>query len=58
MTSVTASQENEERRARPSGPIARVGFDISRDGKQMLMVQEVKTDEQRAASLAGRAGWA
>jgi hypothetical protein len=36
---------------RPSRLLARVGFDISRDGK-LLMVQEVKTDEQRTAALA------
>ncbi len=36
---------------------SRVGFDISRDGKRLLMVQEVKTDEQRAASLAVVQNW-
>ena len=36
----------------PSRLLARVGFDISRDGKGLLMVQEVKTDEQRTAALA------
>ena len=34
-----------------------VGFDISRDGKRLLMVQEVKTDEQRTASLAVVQNW-
>ena len=43
--------------ARPSSLLARVGFDISRDGKRLLMVQEVKTDEQRAASLAVVQNW-
>ena len=43
--------------ARPSSLLARVGFDISRDGKRLLMVQEVKTDEQRTASLAVVQNW-
>ena len=43
--------------ARPSSLLARVGYDISRDGKRLLMVQEVKTDEQRAASLAVVQNW-
>ena len=43
--------------ARPSSLLARVGFDISRDGKRLLMVQEVKTDEQRVASLAVVQNW-
>ena len=40
--------------ARPSSLLARVGYDISRDGKRLLMVQEVKTDEQRVVC---RTGW-
>ena len=43
--------------ARPSSLLARVGFDIPRDGKRLLMVQEVKTDEQRTASLAVVQNW-
>ena len=43
--------------ARPSNLLARVGFDISLDGRRLLMVQEVKTDEQRSASLAVVQNW-
>jgi serine/threonine-protein kinase len=43
--------------ARPSSLIARVGFDVSPDGKRLLMVEEVRTDEQRAAALAVVQNW-
>jgi Tol biopolymer transport system component len=42
---------------RPPSLIARVGYDISSDGTRLLMVQEAKTDEQRAASLAVVQNW-
>ena len=42
---------------RPSNLLARVGFDISPDGRRLLMVQEVRTDEQRMASLAVVQNW-
>jgi hypothetical protein len=42
---------------RPSNLLARVGFDISPDGRRLLMVQEVRTDEQRTASLAVVQNW-
>ena len=47
-----------QRIARPSGLVARVGFDVSRDGRRLLMVEEVRTDEQRTASLAVVQNWA
>ena len=43
---------------RPSDLLARVGFDVSPDGRRLLMVQEVRTDEQRTASLAVVQNWA
>ncbi len=43
--------------SRPSSLISRAGFDISLDGKRLLMVQETKTDEQRTASLAVVQNW-
>jgi Tol biopolymer transport system component len=42
---------------RPSNLLARVGFDISSDGRRLLMVQEVRTDEQRTAGLAVVQNW-
>lgn len=42
---------------RPANLLARVGYDISPDGTRLLMVQEAKTDEQRAASLAVVQNW-
>jgi Tol biopolymer transport system component len=42
---------------RPSSLVARTGFDVSLDGTRLLMVQETKTDEQRAASLAVVQNW-
>ena len=42
---------------RPPNLIARVGFDVSKDGTRLLMVQEAKSDEQRAASLAVVQNW-
>jgi len=42
---------------RPSSLIARAGFDVSADGTKLLMVQEVQTDEQRAAALAVVQNW-
>jgi eukaryotic-like serine/threonine-protein kinase len=42
---------------RPSNLLARIGFDISPDGRRLLMVQEVRTDEQRTASLAVVQNW-
>lgn len=42
---------------RPASLLARVGYDISSDGTRLLMVQEAKTDEQRAASLAVVQNW-
>jgi serine/threonine-protein kinase len=43
--------------ARPSNLIARAGFDVSRDGTKLLMVQELTTDQQRAAGLAVVQNW-
>ena len=43
--------------ARPSSLLARAGFDVSLDGTRLLMVQELKTDEQRTASLAVVQNW-
>ena len=43
--------------ARPSSMVARAGFDVSRDGTRLLMVEEVRTDEQRKASLAVVQNW-
>ena len=42
---------------RPSTLIARVGYDIAPDGQKLLMVQEVRTDEQRSAALAVVQNW-
>jgi hypothetical protein len=42
---------------RPSNLLARGGFDVSPDGTRLLMVQETKTDEQRAVSLAVVQNW-
>ena len=42
---------------RPSTLIARAGYDISPDGQKLLMVQEVRTDEQRSAALAVVQNW-
>jgi hypothetical protein len=44
--------------ARPTNLIARVGFDVSPDGRRLLMVEEVRADEQRAAALAVVQNWA
>ena len=41
----------------PANLLARVGFDISPDGRRLLMVQEVRTDEQRTAGLAVVQNW-
>ncbi len=43
--------------ARPASLRARVGYDISADGRRLLMVQEVKTDEQHSASVAVVQNW-
>ena len=42
---------------RPSNLVARLGFDVSKDGTRLLMVQEVKTDEQRGAAVAVMQNW-
>jgi dipeptidyl aminopeptidase/acylaminoacyl peptidase len=42
---------------RPADLLARVGFDISADGRRLLMVREARPDEQRAASLAVVQNW-
>jgi Tol biopolymer transport system component len=42
---------------RPANLLARGGFDVSPDGTRLLMVQETKTDEQRAVSLAVVQNW-
>lgn len=42
---------------RPSNMLARVGYDISADDRRLLMVQEVRTDEQRSAALAVVQNW-
>ena len=42
---------------RPSNLRPRAGYDVSLDGTRLLMVQEAKTDEQRAASLAVVQNW-
>jgi eukaryotic-like serine/threonine-protein kinase len=43
--------------ARPPLVIARAGFDISRDGKRLLMMREVKTDSDTGPSLAVVQNW-
>jgi eukaryotic-like serine/threonine-protein kinase len=42
---------------RPSRLIARVGFDVSPDGKRLLMVDEMTGDEQRGTSVAVAQNW-
>jgi len=43
--------------ARPASVIARNGFDTSKDGKRLLMVREVKTEDARGPSLAVVQNW-
>jgi Tol biopolymer transport system component len=43
--------------SRPSSLLARVGFDVSPDGGRLLMVQEVRTGEQRRTALAVVQNW-
>jgi serine/threonine protein kinase/Tol biopolymer transport system component len=42
---------------RPASVIARTGFDLSRDGKRLLMMRTVKTDATRGPSLAVVQNW-
>ena len=42
---------------RPASVIARTGFDLSRDGKRMLMMRAVKTDATHGPSLAVVQNW-
>ena len=42
---------------RPATLIARAGFDISRDGKRLLMTREVQTDDGRGPALAVVQDW-
>jgi hypothetical protein len=43
--------------SRPATLLARVGFDVSPDGRRLLMVREVRTDEQRRMALAVVQNW-
>jgi Tol biopolymer transport system component len=42
---------------RPPLVIARAGFDVSRDGKQLLMIREVKAETDKGPSLAVVQNW-
>jgi serine/threonine-protein kinase len=42
---------------RPASLVARVGFDVAPDGRRLLMVREVRTDEQRRTALAVVQNW-
>jgi hypothetical protein len=42
---------------RPLNLVARAGFDISPDGTRMLIVEEVRTDDQRKAALVVVQNW-
>ena len=42
---------------RPPTLIARAGFDISRDGKKLLMTRQVQTDDARGPALAVVQNW-
>jgi hypothetical protein len=42
---------------RPASLLARQGFDISPDGTRLLMVQEVKTENDRGPTLAVVQNW-
>lgn len=43
--------------SRPASLIARAGFDVSPDGKRLLMVREVRDDDGRGPALAVVQNW-
>jgi hypothetical protein len=43
--------------ALPSGLSPLVGFDVSRDGRRLLMVRTLETDETRLPQLVIAQGW-
>ena len=42
---------------RPSRLVARVGYDVSPDGKRLLMVEEITGDAQRGTSVTVAQNW-
>ena len=42
---------------RPSRLVARAGYDVSPDGKRLLMVEEITGDEQRGTSITVAQNW-
>jgi hypothetical protein len=42
---------------RPSRLVARVGYDVSPDGKRLLMVEEISGNDQRGTSVTVAQNW-